>query len=162
MKIAVITDIHDVLERLQFVLKEIEDMGITKIVCCGDLCSTFIAKCLATDFNGDVYSVFGNNADRDNTPKVSIQYPSFHHMGDIGKVKIYGKKIGFVHYPEVAEEMAESGEYDFVFYGHTHKQRADIIGNCLLLNPGEIMGYKYTPSYAIVDLVTKEYNFIPA
>jgi len=130
-------------------------------VCCGDLCSPFVAKCLATDFKGDVYCVFGNTADRENNPKVSIDHSNFHHMGDVGEVSIDGKQVGFIHYPEIAETMAKSGKYDFVFYGHTHRQMAEMVGDCLLLNPGEVFGYRYAPSYAIVDLVTKEYNFIP-
>lgn len=161
MKIAVISDIHDDLEKLKFVLSEVEAMGIDTIICCGDLCAPFVGKCLAEDFKGDVYTVFGNTADRENTPKLNQKYDNFNHMGDVGEVELGNHRIGWVHYPEIAEEMAKSGVYDFVFHGHTHLKRAEMFGDCLLLNPGEIRGYRYPPHYAIVDLETKEYNFIP-
>ena len=61
---------------------------------------------------------------------------------------------------EIAEAKAKSGKYDFVFYGHTHEKKEERIGDCLLLNPGEILGWRYPPSYAIVDLETKEVSFV--
>jgi predicted phosphodiesterase len=38
----------------------------------------------------------------------------------IGEIKLAGKTIGFTHFPDRAKNMAESGAYDFVFYGHSH------------------------------------------
>lgn len=160
MKIAVISDIHDCITNLQLVIDEINTMEITHIVCCGDLCSPFIARMLGEKLNGDIYTVFGNTYDKDANPKVSEVFSNFHHMGDVGEIEIDGKSIGIIHYPEIARTMAEGGKYDFVFHGHNHTKNGEMIGDCLLLNPGELLGYRNPPSYAIVDLETKEYNFI--
>lgn len=160
MKIAVISDIHDRLSNLKQVINELNIMGIKHVICCGDLCSPFTARLLGEKFKGDIYAVFGNIADRDNNPKVSKEFPNFHHLGDYGQLTLDGKKIFFVHFPEIAEAKAREGNYNFVFHGHTHKKRADKIGDTILLNPGEIYGLRYPPSYAIVDLETSEYDFI--
>lgn len=66
-------------------------------------------------------------------------------------------KIAFVHFPDKAKTLAETGKYDFVFYGHTHKPWTEKIGNCTLLNPGNVTGDFYPPTFAIWD--TKNNNF---
>jgi len=159
MQIAIISDMHDSLEKLRFVLKEIENLGIKQIICCGDICAPFMAKEMGK-FPGEVHCVFGNVEDRINTPKVCEEYSNLHHYGDKASIEIDNKRIGIIHYPEEAEEMAKSGNYDFVFHGHTHEKRAINFGDCLLLNPGEILGIKGSPSYAVVDLNTAKYSHI--
>ena len=161
MKIAVISDIHDGLENLTLVLKEIEIQGIENIICCGDLVSPFIAKELGKSFRGDVYCVAGTDEELSFNPMISHEYPNFHDLGEVGELELDGKKIGFVHYPEIAETMATGGVYDFVFYGHTHTPFAEMVRECLLLNPGEVLGGRHPTSYAIVDLDTKVFNFFP-
>ncbi|MCT4575039.1 MAG: metallophosphoesterase [Alphaproteobacteria bacterium] len=160
MKVAIISDVHDKLSNLKQVINEINLMGIKHIICCGDLCSPFTARLLGEKFKGDVYAVFGNIADRERTPHVEKEFLNFHHLGDYGQLTLGGKKIFFVHYPEIAEAKAKEGKYDFVFHGHTHKKIARKVNDCLLLNPGEIYGLRYPPSYAILDLETYEYDFI--
>jgi len=81
------------------------------------------------------------------------------HHGETGKINVEGRKIAFTHHPEDAEKLAESGEYDVVFHGHTHKKREEKFGECILINPGEIMGRVGTPSYAIYDTTTKKIEF---
>jgi uncharacterized protein len=59
-----------------------------------------------------------------------------------------------VHYPEIAKKLAESGNYDAVFYGHTHRPWEETIGSCRLVNPGELAGQRYKPCFAIYDTET--------
>jgi predicted phosphodiesterase len=69
-------------------------------------------------------------------------------------IQLDGKRIGCVHYPDIAKKMAESGKYDLVFYGHTHKPWEEKIGNCRLVNPGELAGQRFKPTFAIYDTAT--------
>jgi len=86
-----------------------------------------------------------------------------------GEIKIAGKSIAFVHYPDIAKKLAESGKYDFVFYGHTHKpwssfvstdakamadkktseDKEENINGCLMLNPGNVANELYPPTFAV-------------
>ena len=67
------------------------------------------------------------------------------------------RKIVFVHFPEIARKLAESGKYDFVFYGHTHKPWEEMIGKCKMLNPGNVAGEIYPPTFAVWN--TKDDSF---
>jgi predicted phosphodiesterase len=51
----------------------------------------------------------------------------------------------------LAEGLAALGAYDLVCHGHDHQARAEQIGNTLLVNPGEIMGWKGRSDCAIYD-----------
>jgi len=46
-----------------------------------------------------------------------------------------------LHEPYLLESVAQSGVYDFVFYGHTHEVDIRKVGNTLIVNPGESCGY---------------------
>jgi len=70
---------------------------------------------------------------------------------NFGEAKIDGKSIAFVHFPREARKLAESGKYNFVFHGHTHKPWEEMIGNCKMLNPGNVAGEIYLPTFAVWD-----------
>ncbi|MFW6128541.1 MAG: metallophosphoesterase family protein, partial [Halobacteriota archaeon] len=47
-------------------------------------------------------------------------------------------KIALFHgeFREIPEALAQSGKYDIVFYGHSHRFEESHFGDTLLLNPG--------------------------
>ena len=71
-----------------------------------------------------------------------------------GQIKIGGKKIAFCHFPEIGRDLAKTQKYDLVFYGHTHKPWEEKIGKTRLVNPGNIAGLFFRPSFAIYDTKT--------
>lgn len=56
------------------------------------------------------------------------------------------------HYPDLARQIALSGKYNLVCYGHDHLFHSESIGDCLLVNPGDLLGKDERPSFALVDL----------
>jgi hypothetical protein len=112
-----------------------------------------------SEFSGDVHCCFGNTDDRFLSPKLAQQNNVNLH-GDIGELELDNKKIAFTHFPQVAEGLAFAGKYDIVFHGHTHTARKEKINSTLLINPGEIMGWRNPPSYAIYDTETNEVEMI--
>jgi predicted phosphodiesterase len=51
--------------------------------------------------------------------------------------------------------------HEIVIHGSTHQQEMKTRGDTLILNPGEGCGWLYgTPSAAILDLDTKQVEFI--
>lgn len=72
-----------------------------------------------------------------------------------------GKKIFLTHYDDLAEPMAKSGDYDAVFYGHNHKLKKDKIGECWVVNPGEIAAQKTgIATYVIYDTEKNEIDVV--
>ncbi len=75
-------------------------------------------------------------------------------------MELGGWRIGLNHYPAIARDMAASGDYDLVCYGHDHTANEERVGDCLLLNPGEIMGLNGRRTFAWVDTDSGETSFV--
>ncbi|HBG82105.1 TPA: hypothetical protein DDW69_04725 [candidate division CPR2 bacterium] len=120
MKIAVISDIHDRMDKLNKTLEEISKCKIDTIICCGDIATKKTVMRLAQT-NLHVFSCLGNaEREPDEIFYAQNEYKNLTVFRDLGEIKLAGKTIGFTHYPQRAKDMAQSGAYDFVFYGHTH------------------------------------------
>ncbi len=146
MKIGIISDSHDHIENLSLALEKIK-RKCDVLIHCGDLCAPFVLF----EFTGiETHFCFGNIDDRYRTTKIAIEQKINLH-GEVGEIEKDGKKIAFTHLPKFAEGLALTGKYDVVFYGHTHISKIDKVGDCLLVNPGEIMGRKNKPSFAIYN-----------
>ncbi len=165
MEFAIISDIHDRLDRLNQCLTILKDRGINTLIFCGDFCSPFVIKTLG-ESGITVHAVFGNNdGDRFN---ITLQAKKFHNLhlygeyiGDTENIlTLDGLKIGVTHYPFYAQTMVKTGWYDAVFFGHTHKQHKQKYGKALLMNPGEIAGVFGAPSFAIYDTQYQTSEFV--
>ncbi|MEO5351466.1 MAG: metallophosphoesterase family protein, partial [Magnetococcus sp. YQC-3] len=76
--------------------------------------------------------------------------------GDVFEAEIDGLKVFMNHYPRFVELAAKSGEFDLCIHGHTHIYREEKIGNTILINPGEIQGFKTgIATFVIFDTVKK-------
>ena len=163
MKIAIISDIHENFHNLILALQEIEKHDIEQIICLGDLMNAGIAKILATQ-KIPVFMIWGNN----DGEKVDITLASKQANSSLRvSSNVYDflefnhRKIFISHYHDLAEPMAKSGEYDVVFYGHTHIQTTKKINNCWVVNPGEISaGKTKNATFAIYDTINNEIEII--
>lgn len=154
------SDLHDNLAGWELIAAWLRQHGIQTLINCGDTCAPAMLQEMSKTFPGTIHTVFGNVADRELEAKVAQTISNVVHHGDRGGLELAGKRIGFVHYPEVAETMARSGEFDLVCHGHTHLKRWEKIGACFVLNPGTAGGMFQYPSFATVDLATLRHDFI--
>ena len=139
MKIAIVSDTHDNLASFNKIIDWLNSEKIKIILHCGDICNQETINTAAKNFKGEIKFIRGNGDF------------NLNEIPEKMEVELGGKKIGFVHYPKIAKEMAESGKYDLVFYGHTHKPWEEKIGNCRLINPGEVAGQRFKPTFAVYD-----------
>lgn len=154
MRIAVISDTHDNLPNFKKAVEWIEKEKIKMIVHCGDVCSAGTLKEAIENFSGRVHLVFGNVDETNFCPTENDFQKSFLNVifhKKRGEIKTGKKKIAFVHFPELARELAASRDYDLVFYGHTHKPWQEKIKNCLLINPGNLAGLFYQATFAVYN-----------
>jgi putative phosphoesterase len=156
-KIAIISDSHDNIPRIEQMLKMTEKENIKTIIHCGDVCTRETLKYLQQNFKGQIYLSIGNvDADHginEETKNVKI-FPEF------GEIEMEGLKIAFVHSPQEAKELANTQKYNFVFYGHTHKPWEEDINNCKIINPGTLAGLFTRSTFAILDTQTKKVELI--
>lgn len=161
MKIAIISDVHNNEVNLKKVLDFCAKEKIKTIICCGDLASQEALHFVTKNFSGDFYYTFGNMDDDYLREFEHIkEYKNVKIFHNFGEAKIDGKKIAFVHYPNVAGKLAESERYDFVFHGHTHKPWEESIGQCKILNPGNVAGELYLPTFAVWDTNNDKFELI--
>ena len=155
MKIAIISDTHDNVPNLERALDWINKNNIEQIIHCGDLCApSILVSTLGPGFSGLIHMVFGNVEDRQLTPEKAKEFDHVTHYGDAGSADFEGKKIAFVHFPEKAKELAQTGKYDYVFYGHTHKPWEETIGQTKVVNPGTLAGLFTKATFAVYDTDT--------
>lgn len=158
--IGVMSDTHDNIWALS---EAIEVLGsCDAILHCGDLISPFVIKRLGEGFpNIPVHVVWGNNdGDLHKLSGMASNYPHLVLHGALGEITLNGLRVAINHYPEIARPLAESGRYDLVVYGHDHAAHEERVGDCLLLNPGEVMGLNGRRTVAVVDLPGLESGFV--
>jgi uncharacterized protein len=172
MKIAIISDVHNNEVNLKKVLGYCVENKIEKIICCGDLASLETLDFLNDNFQGEIFFVFGNmdndflrdkffkcHSERREAESRNLirslgklemtSYKNTKIFKDFGEAEIDNIKVAFVHFPEVAKTLGETGKYKFVFYGHTHKPWQEKINDCILLNPGNVAGDIFPPTFAV-------------
>ncbi|HSR53974.1 MAG TPA: metallophosphoesterase [Acidobacteriota bacterium] len=159
MKIAVLSDSHDNIWKLEGALEEAQEAEVW--IHCGDLCAPFVVKQMGEGAQGrPVHVVWGNNdADARLICRIASGFDDFHLHGQLAEITLGGRKIAVNHYPEIARPLAKSGDYDLVCYGHDHTRHLSQVGNTMLLNPGEIMGMKGPATIAMVDLKGMDVEF---
>ena len=155
MKFAIVSDTHDHVKNFMKVLTWLNANNIGTVLHCGDICNQELIDEATKNFKGQILWVKGNG-----------DYELRHSdIKDMMEVDLADKKIAFIHYPELAKKMAESGKYDLVFYGHTHRPWEEMVlvppkpggeggGRCRLVNPGEVAGQRYKPTFALYDTET--------
>jgi uncharacterized protein len=164
MHIAVLSDIHDNVWKLDAALAAVQPAGV--MICCGDLCSPFIVHQLGRGFAGPIHIVFGNNdGDLFRITANARHYPQMQLHGEWFRGEFEGRSVAANHYDNVARAVAASGQFDLLCFGHNHVYEATRAGRTLALNPGSIMGATFAPdgtrtsvasSFAIYDTAAGE------
>lgn len=157
MLIAVMGDSHDNRKALEKAVSLAVENEAKAIFHTGDLISPFMLGALA-GFSGMVYLAIGNNDGDTLTVSRTIpqQCPQVREYGRFISVELEGVNIATMHYPDHARAHASSANYDLVFYGHTHKYSEKVVGETLLLNPGDLYGLEEDRSFCLVDTDTRE------
>ena len=161
MKLGVMSDTHDHLGNIGKAVEAFSQRKIAALVHGGDMCSPFVFRQLEAlrGFCPQMYAVFGNNdGDRVLLTEKGRGFCTFRD-GAL-TLELDGRRIALMHYPDVAESLHRSGDFDLVIYGHTHQVRVEGKDR-VLLNPGTCAGYLAERStIAVVDLGRLEVELI--
>lgn len=153
--IAIIADTHDNEATITLAMNFLHKNPVDALIHCGDITTPETLALLAHGFTKPIHAVFGNcDVDRDGCKALATQLPHVTLHGDVGTVTVDTTSIAFVHYPAEAKQLAVTGKYQLVFYGHTHKPWEEKIGAATILNPGTLAGLFSKATFALVDLAT--------
>jgi putative phosphoesterase len=163
MKIAIISDTHDNSTNLIKALTLINQKEVSALIHCGDVTNIETFKIILNYFNKSIYLSLGNGDDfkifnNFLSQKKNSQIQIFNEFGEFN---LNNLKIGISHFPEVVKNILQNNnDYDFIFYGHTHKPWEEKENKTIILNPGNLAGLFYKPTFAIIDLLNFEKNLI--
>ena len=160
MQLAIISDTHDNIWALQAALPRLAQAAA--VLHCGDLCSPFTLRQLGEGLGGKpVHMVWGNNnGDLLLIQATAAQLGNVTLHGELAELVFDGQRVAVNHYPGIARGLAASGKYEVVCFGHTHKALVEKVGDCLLLNPGELMGLYGRRTFALYDTATRQVEIV--
>lgn len=160
MELAILSDTHDNIWKLDEALPHLREADA--VIHCGDLCAPFVVGRLGEGVpDVPIHIVWGNNdGDPFRISNVAQSFSQISLHGEHANIELDGQRIGVNHFPGIARGLALSGQYDFVFYGHDHTANEEKIGDCLLLNPGELMGMNGRSTLALVSTETRKVRWI--
>ncbi len=160
MKIGVLSDTHNNIENLRTALDLFKRENIDTIIHCGDLTEVEIVKAMQ---GFHVICVFGNGDIATGEIRAALleinpeNYASMVFTGRIGGARV---AAAHGHLQGAVEELVHSGEYDYVFKGHSHQHKEERFGFTRLINPGALGGlHREDRQVCIVDLETARIHF---
>ena len=138
MKIGIITDSHDHHANVLKAIKIFNKEKVAYVLHAGDMVSPFTANAFSNINDAQFIAVYGN-CDGDKLA-LSKTIEAFGGQVDaqpyVGQIE--GKNIFMTHIPSTLDDVIQSGKYDLVIYGHTHRQDIRKVGTTLVINPGEL------------------------
>lgn len=161
MKIGLISDTHDNIQNIQNAISLFSNRHVNFVIHAGDIVSPKAVEAFA---GVKLIGVLGNN-DLD----VGGLNNAFDKIG--GQLKgefceLEQDDLTFAIYhgtnSRKNESIIQSGKYDVVVYGHTHRIQNKKIGKTLVVNPGTAKGwfFGYRATAAVFDTKTKESEFL--
>ncbi len=160
MKIGIISDTHNDLNNLKAALDILRAEKVTKILHCGDVCGPDIIRALA-DF--DVWIAQGNMDRNLGLGQVAEETIGNNRLAWFHRPTLDGYPIAMIHgdNDEVLRNLITSGEYSYVFHGHTHRRCDRTVGRTRVINPGAMGGTRHQArSFCILDLATGTARFV--
>lgn len=158
MKIAILSDVHDNIWKLETLLAGLEAQAL---IFCGDFCAPFTLAQIAEGFDGPIHAVFGNNdGDQFLLAQVAAKYSHVTLHGAFAELTLDGRQVAVTHYPEVGQALAQGDVYDLVCHGHSHERLIQTTGRTVRVNPGEVMGRFGLSTYSLFDTGTGQAEIV--
>ena len=142
MRIGILSDSHNRIEALTAALDVLRREGIDTLFHCGDVTTLETARLMA---GFTVHYVYGNgDADAAEIREMLQNANPNSSGGLVFTGELDGVTIAATHGHLAGKVMAltTSGEYDYVFHGHTHIQKNLMIGRTRIINPGALGGMR--------------------
>ena len=161
VKIGLISDTHDNFKNIESAVKMFNDRNIGYVIHAGDITTPEAVEAFA---GVKLIGVLGNNDMDKEALSSAFQKIGGHLRGELAEIEEDDLLIAVYHGTEFKkrDSLIQSGKYDVVIYGHTHKMDNKVVGKTIIINPGTANGwfFGYKATAAIFDTVSKECDFI--
>lgn len=163
MLIAILSDIHDNEENLRRAISAALAEGCTHLLFLGDMADISTLRLLRRLWPYEMDLVQGNN----DYPRADFRAfaeadPLTRFHGESAQLQLDQRRIYMTHEPSHGILLAaESGAFDLLLFGHTHRSGKQSHGHALIANPGDIQGRYGSPSFAIYDTAEHSLRHLP-
>lgn len=161
MKIGILSDTHNNLPRLHQVLQQLRGAQVDTLIHCGDFTEVEAAQML-TGFR--VLAAFGNGDVASGEIRAAlISNNPASEAGLQVTARLDGARIAVTHghLPGLVDELTHSGQYDYVFRGHSHRRLDERVNITRVINPGALGGlHPQERSFCLLDLQSGQAEFI--
>jgi uncharacterized protein len=161
MKIGLISDTHDNIQNIQNAISLFNDKHVSFVIHAGDIVSPEAVEA----FTGvKLIAVLGNN-----DLEIDGLTNAFDRIGGQLKGEFYElvqDDLIFAIYHGTnsrrKESLIQSGKYDIVVCGHTHRVQNKKVGKTIVVNPGTANGwfFGYSATAVVFDTKTRDSEFI--
>jgi len=161
MKIGVLSDTHDSLSNVIYAVEVMRERGVETIIHCGDLTDFE----MLSRFEGfRLIYLLGNMDHASGTIVKMVQkmnpenFAGTVFTGQLGDVLVAATHS---HIEGKIMELVQTGKYQWIFHGHTHRRRDEVVRGARIVNPGALGGMSYgMRTFCIVDLTAQDVAFI--
>ena len=150
MKIAILSDTHSRYHSVEKAVALLQQRNVNFILHCGDIEDADTVWL----FHGFTAHFVLGNCDAE---PLSIQQAIYGIGGELhrpyGRLELEGVPIAFLHGDDtrLMKKIEESGDFDFLFYGHTHRAAEHRTGPTRVINPGAL--HRADPkTFVLLDL----------
>lgn len=162
MIIGLLSDTHSNLKRTARAVAALKSLRVEQVIHCGDIGSSLVLTELAAGFSDPdipVTCVLGNVDGWDDDLYSPVNHVQI--AGRFAAMELAGRKIAVLHGDDAGRLNActRSGEYDYIFTGHTHVRADEHYGKTRVINPGAIHRSP-EPGCAVLDLKTGRLRFL--
>jgi len=135
MKLGIVSDTHDNLDHVEQAVWLFESEGVDRVIHCGDIVAPFSATPFDSD-SFEFYAVRGNNDGEWALSQTVTEFGTY--LGECGRFSVDGVSIAVYHGTNklLRDALVDSGEYDYVFHGHTHERALEARDGTVRVNPG--------------------------
>jgi hypothetical protein len=159
MKIGIVSDTHDHLDNLAVALDTFRAEGVRQLLHCGDLCSPDVVQAMASF---DVRIARGNMDRHPDLTRVVKATFLGDRLARLHRFSLDGHAAAMLHGDQEGRlrDLIYSGDYAYIFHGHTHRRRDEMLGRTRVINPGALGGTRWQQrSFCIFDLARDEVRF---
>lgn len=161
MQIGLISDTHDNIQNIQKFVKICRNRKTNLVIHAGDIVSPESVE----SFKGvKLVGVLGNNDIERERLSLSFEKIGGQLKGDFCEIEHDDMLFAVYHGTNAKKKssLLQSGKYDILVCGHTHRLEEVRVGRTLLINPGTANGwfFGYKATAAIFDTGTKRSEII--
>jgi putative phosphoesterase len=161
MLIGILSDTHNNTANLQAALDALRSRGIDTLFHLGDLTAPETAALM----NGFRVIHVSGNGDflTGEIRRVLLELNPLNFSGLVFEGDLDGMRVAATHghLTGKVQELVDSGNYDYVLRGHSHRRQEYRQGATTVINPGALGGlHVQERSYCVLDTETKKADFL--